>query len=157
MNLILRIASIVLPGLLLAACAGTPGPTQPGLEVGDAGPDQVRPAPQTSRPVLALLEQANQAAREGDLAVAEARLERALRIEPRNAVLWNYMAKLRLQQGQLKDAADLAARSNSFASPQERKLLADNWRIIAHARQRSGDYAAAREAEQKAAAIAAEQ
>jgi tetratricopeptide (TPR) repeat protein len=157
MNLILRIASIVLPALLLAACAGTPGTTQPGLEVGDAGPDQVRPAPQTSRPVLALLEQANQAARQGDLAVAESRLERALRIEPRNPVLWNYMAKLRLHQGRLGEAAGLAAKSNSLANAGDRTLQADNWRIIAHARQRSGDYAAAREAEQKAAAIAAEQ
>ena len=156
MNVILRLAPIVLPGLLLAACAGTPDTTRPGLEVGDEQTVQVRPAPQTSRPVLALLEQANQAARQGDLAVAEARLERALRIEPRNAVLWHYMAKLRLHQGRLDEAAGLTAKSNSLAHTRERTLQADNWRIIAHARQQNGDHAGARDAQQRATAIAAE-
>jgi len=139
---------------LLGACATTvPEQSSPGLQVGEEAVTQVRPSTATSRPVLALLEQANSAAREGDLAVAEARLERALRIEPRNPVLWYYMAKLRLHQGRFDEAAGLAAKSNSLDRTSNRTLQADNWRIIAHARQRSGDAAGAREAEQRAAAL----
>lgn len=144
--------------ILLGACSTTPDESAPGLQVGDEpASTQVRPAPQTSRPVLALLEQANTAARDGELAVAEARLERALRIEPRNPVLWHYMAKLRLHQGRLDEAAGLAAKSNSLDREANRTLQADNWRIIAHARQRSGDEAGAREAQQRARSLAGEE
>ena len=84
---------------------------------------------------------------------AEARLERALRIEPRNAALWYYMAKLRLHQGQYSQAAGLAAKSNSLDKG-DRILQADNWRIIAHARYQNGDIAGAQRAQQKAAELA---
>ena len=136
--------------LLLAGCSISP-PQQEGFEVEPAAEDkpQIRPAPETSKAALALLSKARTAAQEGDLTVAEAQLERALRIEPHNAVLWHYMAKLRLHQGQLSQAAGLAAKSNSLdhGNPQ---LQADNWRIIAHARYQKGDKAGAREAQQKA-------
>ncbi|MFO7639681.1 MAG: tetratricopeptide repeat protein, partial [bacterium] len=130
----------------------TPDTTSAGLQV-DEETAQVRPAAQTSRPVLALLEQANQAARSGELTVAESRLERALRIEPRNAVLWYYLAKLRLHQGRLDQAAGLAAKSNSLDRAQNYQLQADNWRIIAHARQRAGDREGAETARQRADAL----
>lgn len=146
--------AILLAGL--TACATTAPDSRPGLQVGEEA-TEVRPAQRTSRPVLALVEQANQAAREGELAVAEARLERALRIEPRNAVLWYYMAKLRLHQGRLEEAAGLAARSNSLDQDHNRKLQADNWRIIAHARQRRGDTEGAERARQRADALAGDQ
>ncbi|MFO8024929.1 tetratricopeptide repeat protein [Thiohalophilus sp.] len=135
---------------LLGACTSAPE-SEPGLEVeiGEPRTTQVHPAAGTSRPVLALLEQANHAARQGELAVAEARLERALRIEPRNAVLWYYLAKLRLHQGRLEEAAGLAAKSNSLDRRNNRELQADNWRIIAHARHRTGDESGARDAEQR--------
>jgi predicted Zn-dependent protease len=97
-----------------------------------------------------LLDKARDAARQGDLDMAEAQLERALRIEPRNAILWHYMAKLRLHQGRLDQAAGLAAKSNSLDQQQNTTLQADNWRIIAHARYRHGDVAGARAAQQHA-------
>lgn len=140
---------------LLGGCAAVPEPG-PGLEVGEQRATQVRPAAGTSRPVLALIEQANRAARQGELAVAEARLERALRIEPRNAVLWYYMAKLRLHQGRLEEAAGLAAKSNSLDRRDNRRLQADNWRIIARARHQAGDESGARDAEQRAMALSNE-
>ena len=119
--------------------------------MGLAVPDQpqIRPAPETSKAALALLDKARAAAEEGDLTVAEAQLERALRIEPQNAVLWHYMAKLRLHQGQLSQAAGLAAKSNSLDRGNA-QLQADNWRIIAHARYQKGDKAGSREAQQRA-------
>jgi tetratricopeptide (TPR) repeat protein len=139
--------------LLLAGCSVSP--QQPegeqGFDLEPAAGDQpqIRPSPQTSKAALALLAKARQAANEGQLSVAEAQLERALRIEPQNAVLWHYMAKLRLHQGRLSQAAGLAAKSNSLdhGDPQ---LQADNWRIIAHARYQKGDKSGAEEAQRRA-------
>ena len=138
-------------GLLwLAGCSLAP-PQPEGFEVEPAAPDQpqIRPDPQTSKAALALLGKAREAAQDGNLTVAEAQLERALRIEPQNAVLWHYMAKLRLHQGQLSQAAGLAAKSNSL-NRDNVQLQADNWRIIAHARYQKGDKAGAREAQRRA-------
>ena len=134
----------------LAACSVAPKQPE-GFEVEPATADQpqIRPAPQTSKAALALLSKARVAAQEGNLTVAEAQLERALRIEPQNAVLWHYMAKLRLHQGQLSQAAGLAAKSNSLDRDNV-QLQADNWRIIAHARYQKGDKAGAQEAQQRA-------
>ena len=139
--------------LLLAGC--TVSPQQPDgqqgfdLEPGAGDQPQIQPSPQTSKAALALLTKARQAANEGQLSVAEAQLERALRIEPQNAVLWHYMAKLRLHQGQLSQAAGLAAKSNSLDQG-DLQLQADNWRIIAHARYQKGDKSGAQEAQRRA-------
>jgi tetratricopeptide (TPR) repeat protein len=142
-----------LPLLFLAACSVAPQQPddQQGFDLEPVAEDQpqIRPSPQTSKAALALLAKARQAANEGQLSVAEAQLERALRIEPQNAVLWHYMAKLRLHQGQISQAAGLAAKSNSLdqGDPQ---LQADNWRIIAHARYQKGDKSGAQEAQRRA-------
>ncbi len=139
--------------LLLGGCSVTPPQpdTEQGFELEPTTPDQpqIRPSPQTSKAALALLAKARQAANEGQLSVAEAQLERALRIEPQNAVLWHYMAKLRLHQGQFSQAAGLAAKSNSLDQADPR-LQADNWRIIAHARYQKGDEAGAEAAQRQA-------
>ena len=138
----------------LGACATAPREPEPeGLRVGDGDSGEVRPSRQTSRPVLALLDRAQAAAGRGDLQVAEVQLERALRIEPRNATLWHYMAKLRLHQGRLDQAAGLAAKSNSLDRDNNASLQADNWRIIAHARYRNGDVEGAKAAQQRADAL----
>lgn len=113
---------------------------------------KVRPQAGTSKAVLALLSSARQAAMDGELTRAEAFLERALRIEPRNPVLWHYMAKLRLHQGRLKQAAGLAAKSNSL-DRNDKTLQADNWRIIAHARHQQGDVEGAKRAQEKVDAL----
>lgn len=148
-----RQAGVLLFAVLLMACSATPQRSQPDAEPEGETIAQVRPGAETSRPVLALLEQANNASRRGDLAVAGSRLERALRIEPRNAVLWSYLAKLRLHQGRLDQAAGLAAKSNSLDRSQNYQLQADNWRIIAHARHRAGDSEGAKTAQQRAASL----
>ena len=143
---------LVIGLLLLAGCAVPPQQPQEqtgfDLEPTPTDQPQIRPSPQTSKAALALLAKARQAANEGQLSVAEAQLERALRIEPQNAVLWHYMAKLRLHQGQLGQAAGLAAKSNSL-DQDDRQLQADNWRIIAHARYQKGDKAGAESAQRR--------
>ena len=145
-----HLGSFLLFSLLFAigACSFTPL-KQEGFPVGKGEVSQVRPPSSTSSPVLALLKKARNAAIEGNLAMAESQLERALRIEPRNAALWHYMAKLRLNQGQLTQAAGLAAKSNSLEK-RDKQLQADNWRIIAHARYQKGDLKGARQAQENA-------
>ena len=133
----------------LAACSTAPQ-KDAGFEVGEdtQSSEQILPDSRTSKTVLALLDNARAAAKAGQLHTAESQLERAVRIEPRNAVLWHYMAKLRLHQDRIAEAAGLAAKSNSLAG-KNRKLQADNWRIIAHARHQQGDLAGAEKAQQQ--------
>jgi predicted Zn-dependent protease len=83
---------------------------------------------------------------------AAAVLERALRIEPRNPLIWQRLARLRLQQDMPRQAESLAAKSNSLAAG-DSFLLADNWRLIASAREQQGDRAGAEAARRRAAAL----
>jgi predicted Zn-dependent protease len=137
-------------GLLPIACTTT---HPPALEIpGEPADKIIYPAPETSPAVVKLLNQARTATQQGQLQRAEALLERTVRIEPRNPTLWHYLAKLRLHQGRLQEAMGLAAKSNALAG-NNRKLKADNWRIIAHARYQKGDVYGAKEAQAKADAI----
>ena len=135
--------------------AGQPPPAEspyPPAETYPTAPqrDAVTSAPATgSSAVVALLDRADQQHRGGDLDAAAASLERALRIEPRNALLWHRLARVRLEQGQPDQTVQLAAKSNSLAGGDTR-LQASNWRLIASARKAQGDTAGARNAEQKA-------
>jgi tetratricopeptide (TPR) repeat protein len=113
---------------------------------------QVRATPTHGRAVVALLQSAEKQEAADDLAGAVGTVERALRIEPRNAHLWNRLANLRLQQGTYGMAADLAAKSNNLAGG-DLALKRDNWRLIAQARRAAGDIAGARVAERKARTI----
>ena len=74
----------------------------------------------------------------GRLPNAAASLERALRIEPRNPRLWQELARVRLQQGDFVQAESVATRSNSWAGS-DNALRAENWRLIAQAREARGD------------------
>ena len=85
----------------------------------------------------------------GDYAGAAATLERSLRIAPREAYLWNRLARVRMEQGLAAQAGQLAARSNDYAGGQS-TVKNDNWRIIAESTRRSGDTAGAGEAEKRA-------
>jgi len=114
-----------------------------------AAPAATPAMPVQGAAVVALLDNADVQVRAGDLGAAAATLERALRIEPRNASLWSRLAALRLRQGRYGMAADLAAKSNSLAGS-NRALKRDNWRLIARARRAAGDADGARAAQQRA-------
>ena len=101
------------------------------------------------RVVIALLDTAQRQSRAGDLEAAAASLERGLRISPRNAVLWQRLASVRLEQGRYRQAEQLAAKSNALAGP-EPQLRAHNWEIIAQAREFQGDSRGAAEARRRA-------
>ena len=96
-----------------------------------------------------LARQAEQQRQSGDYAGAAATLERSLRIAPREAYLWNRLARVRMEQGLTAQASQLASRSNDLAGSQS-TVKKDNWRIIAESRRRAGDTAGAGEAEQRA-------
>lgn len=99
--------------------------------------------------VVALLDQADSHHTGGDPDAAAAALERALRIEPRNARLWQRLARVRLDQDQAAQAEQLALKSNALAGGDYR-LRAQNWRIVARARSAMGDSKGARSATNKA-------
>jgi predicted Zn-dependent protease len=102
--------------------------------------------------VVALLDRAEKQANTGDLDAAAVTLERAIRIDPRNPVLWHHLATVRLAEGESLEAEQLAAKSNSLAAG-NRSLQARNWELIAQARHYRGDPAGARAAEQRAHAL----
>ena len=106
-------------------------------------------APKLPPAINALSQQAEQQRLNGDHAGAAATLERALRLQPQEAYLWNRLARVRLEQGMTAQANTLAVRSNSFAGHQA-DLKRNNWLMIATARRQSGDLQGADEAERKA-------
>jgi len=147
--------------------AALPEPAAPAVSIPPpTAPRKVEPASVPAAPaapaalpagtknpaVLSLLREAEQAFDGGDLPRSAASVERALRIEPRNPFLWNRLSHIRLSQGRGGDAADLAAKSNSFATGQP-SLQRDNWMITATVRRSAGDLAGAKAAEQKARSV----
>jgi len=103
--------------------------------------------------VVSLLNTASAQSQAGDYTRAAATLERAIAIEPNNAWLWHRLARTRLNEGRLEQAAGLAAKSNSLATADGR-LQSDNWKLIAEVRRRQGDAGAAAAAELQARKLA---
>jgi predicted Zn-dependent protease len=104
------------------------------------------PAARTENLAIAgLMDSARADSAAGRLSNAAASLERALRIEPRNPRLWQELARVRLKQGDYVQVESTAARSNSWAGG-DNALRAENWRLIAHAREARGDSEGARTA-----------
>ena len=88
--------------------------------------------------VVALLDNADQYAAAGQNNKAVADLERAIRIDPKNPVLWNKLGYLHLQEKNWVQAIAMAKKSNSLAA-HDHTLQAKNWLIIAKARGSLGD------------------
>ncbi|MCK4744285.1 MAG: tetratricopeptide repeat protein [Sulfuriflexus sp.] len=70
--------------------------------------------------------------RAGKYTRAAATLERALRIAPRDAMLWQQLATVRLRQKKWRLALNMAAKSNALAGEQ-RTIRQTNWLIMAEA------------------------
>ena len=84
--------------------------------------------------VDALVLAANQKSSSGNLEVASATIERAIRIEPRNANLYYKLALIRLEQSKPRLAEDLAKKSALLAVG-DSTLKKHSWLLIAHARE----------------------
>lgn len=142
---------LLIPLVSLAACTGMRGPDETAPATSAAEATDIATA--SSNPaVVALLKSSRAEADDGRLPTATATVERALRIEPRNPVLWQELALLKLQQGDYQQAENFAARSNSWAGS-NKPLLAKNWRIISEARALRGDHAGAEAALARAKAL----
>lgn len=100
-------------------------------------------------PVVALLDSAAGYVGKGEWDKAAASLERALRIEPRNAGIWHDLAQVRLQQRQYQQAESLAAKSNSLAGS-NKDIKIRNWKLIAVSRRAAGNTSGADAAEAQA-------
>ena len=112
-------------------------------------PRKAPPATAASPAVTALLQEAEASSASGSLDEAAATLERAIRIQPRNAQLWHKLAEIRLQQHQPGLAEDLAKKSNVL-SQDNKTLVRENWTLIGAARRKKGDTQGAAEADAKA-------
>ena len=119
-------------------------------------PVQLPPAEITregNQAVTALLDSADKYVKSNQLDKAGAALERALRIEPRNAGIWHDLAQIRLHQRQYQQAESLASKSNSLATD-SRALQSRNWKLIGVARRAAGNSLGADEAEARAIQLA---
>lgn len=147
-----RVVGLILFLGLLAGC--TVAPRDDGLppeEQGDLTSDPQRPLKAEQRVpdvVLALVREADAASSAGEHDQAAVRLERAIRIAPRNAALWQNLAVVRYRQGRFAQAESLALKSNSLTA--DPGLKRQNWLLVAEARRASGDEAGAGKAEDEA-------
>lgn len=156
--------AFILIALLLGACSTRPPSQLPPVVEGGTQSSESLPTGEYSAPVIeaspenrasqgavvALLDRAEDYRRAGDTDAASATLERALRIDPRNAGLWHRLAAVRLQQGKVAQAEQLALKSNALSAG-DRALQARNWALVARVRWAQDDAAGARKAERKAA------
>ena len=127
---------------LIARCAvpassqqPSPAPAPQEQQLPAPPPERLPPPRAETTAVAGLMESARADSAAGRLSNAAATLERALRIEPRNARLWHDLAQVRLQQREYSQAEQLAARSNLFAG-NDADLRAANQRLIEEARAR---------------------
>ena len=96
----------------LPGCAS--GPAETGADAAGMGTTQ-----DAGRGVTALVAKAAQHEQRAQWERAAALLERALRIEPRNARLWHRLATIRFQQGRYGMAESLAQKSKALTKNDE--------------------------------------
>src|SRR5215470_980604 len=172
-----RLPAVLIPCLLLglAGCAltrappafpapapGSPStpaapPQAPGTAVPQPPPPPERPAPPPPRQFhlsaasSALVTQAHAQAAGGDFGQAAATLERALRIEPDNPLLWIELGRLRLSDNNPAQA-DAMGRKALALSTGDATTQASAWQLIAEALKAQGKNGEAAEAERHLAA-----
>jgi Tfp pilus assembly protein PilF len=82
---------------------------------------------------------------EGQFSKAEMILERALRVEPRNARLWHEMAQVKYGQKEYGQAVQFCIKSNSLAG-KDNGLIQQNWLLMEKAYVELGEPEKAEEA-----------
>lgn len=111
--------------------------------------EDARIPPGTSPAVLALVGEADRSRAGGDLDAAVVSMERALRIDSRNATLTYKLAQLRINQNKPQLAEELAGKSALLAGS-DLDLKRKSWLLIAEARRMQQNYQGAKEAKLKA-------
>lgn len=172
--------SLVLGAVVLAlvACetpvprAPQPAPRLPVPEAPPTPPSAPQPAPEkpsepgaVTRPARpparvhrlgaaanALVAQARQQSAAGKHAAAASILERAIRIEPGNPLVWIELGKVRQAEGRHDQAQSLGEKALSMAAG-DVSVQASAWRLIASAQRARGRMLQARESERRAQAL----
>lgn len=109
-----------------------------------SGRDSV-PVAKEGRAAGTLLASARQNVRAGQFSQAEMVLERALRLEPRNARLWHEMAQVKYGQRDYGQVVQCCIKSNSLAG-RDYGLIQQNWRLMEKAYMELGQPEKARQA-----------
>lgn len=104
--------------------------------------------------VQALLASAQNQSNAGQLDAAAASLERAQRLAPQSALVYQRLADVRLRQQRPAEAEQLLRRALGFASGSTQQAAI--WRQLAVARQKQGKVAEAQQANDRAAALEAQ-
>jgi Tfp pilus assembly protein PilF len=138
----------------------------PGDRAGELQPGIDAPSPVTlpterprARPATlgsasqSLVNQARTQRQKGDLPGATVSLERALRIEPRNPLLWIEMGRLRMDQGNPSQAEGMGRKALSMSVGDDATQSAA-WALIADSLRARGKNSQAEEASQMATALA---
>ncbi len=103
----------------------------------------------------ALVTQAHKQLRDGHSELAEETIERALRIDPDNPVLWVELGEVRMSEGDAAQADGTSRRALVLAEG-DRQVQATAWRLIAESLRARGRNQEAVEAERQAVALAAQ-
>lgn len=133
---------------------GTAQP-EPGIPTTPTVPAPPRPPPKQfklSPATAALVAQAHKQETGGNYAPAAATIERALRIEPENPLLWIELGQIRLSEGNAAQADGMGHKALALATG-DVQAQASAWRLIAdslRARQRNQEAA---DADKKAAML----
>ena len=105
---------LIVTALVTAGCSSTPEQPETTTISGPAAP---------------LLAQAETLQQQGNINGAIAQIERALRLEPRNAHAWHRLATLHLTKGDLNKAEQFARRSNQFSAGNQ-ELIDANQKVL---------------------------
>ncbi len=103
------------------------------------------PVPEEGKAAGTLLAGARQSVRSGQFSQAEMMLERALRLEPRNARLWHEMAQVKYGQKDYGQVVQFCIKSNSLAG-RDYGLIQQNWLLMEKAYIESGQPEKAKQA-----------
>lgn len=169
--------SVAVAGVLVSGCVmrgGEQGPAvpapPPGQAIGSVRPAPAVPvqpppappeAPSTPAPrqfhlgaaARALVTQAQGQAKGGDFGQASATIERALRIEPENPLLWIELGRMRLGGGDAEQADAMGHKALSLATG-DPSAQSGAWRLVADSLQARGRNSQAEEAARRAAGLA---
>lgn len=128
--------------------------TQPAPAPPPVAEPQPLPAPIVREPILspasrALVGQAQTQLASKNYAVAASSIERALRIEPDNALLWIELGKVRQAEGNYVQAENMGRKALSMATNAPR-AQSSAWSLIAESLRARGRNPEAREAQMRA-------
>jgi predicted Zn-dependent protease len=128
--------------------------TQPGTPPSTVEEPQPLPAPTTKEPTLgaasrALVSQAQTQLATKNYPVAASLIERALRIEPDNPLLWIELGKVRQAEGNYVQAENMGRKAVSM-SVNAPRAQSSAWRLIADSYRARGKNAEAQQAQARA-------